>query len=190
MPPQSVAVAYRREVFETVGLFDESFDACEDVEFNHRVARAGLRCFFTPRVGVRYHPRATLAGLFRQMARYGRGRVRLLRKHPDTFSLPGFLPAAFLFGLVAGAAAGLCHRRCWRLAYAGALAAVRPGRCCCSASPCASAAATRRCCRWLPLVFAAIHAGAGWGVLCEAVAGRKPARPAPMLPAASARRAA
>src|SRR5205085_3108463 len=33
VPPQSVAIAYRREVFERVGRFDESFDACEDVEF-------------------------------------------------------------------------------------------------------------------------------------------------------------
>ena len=52
VPPQSVAVAYRREVFERIGYFDESFDACEDVEFNHRAARAGLTCYFTPRVGV------------------------------------------------------------------------------------------------------------------------------------------
>src|SRR5262245_38954230 len=84
VPPQSVAVAYRREVFERVGLFDERFDACEDVELNHRVDRAGLRCFFTPAVAARYVPRASLRGLFRQMARYGRGRVRLARKHPET----------------------------------------------------------------------------------------------------------
>src|SRR5207302_8409198 len=101
VPPQSVAVAYRREVFERVGLFDEAFDACEDVELNHRVARAGLRCFFTPRIQVRYQPRGTLAGLFRQMVRYGRGRVRLLRKHPDTFSLKSLAPAACLPGSVA-----------------------------------------------------------------------------------------
>src|SRR5437763_1581398 len=75
--PQSVAVAYRREVFDTVGFFDEQFDACEDVEFNERVARAGLSCFFSPHVQVQYHPRDTLGGLFRQMARYGRGRMRL-----------------------------------------------------------------------------------------------------------------
>ena len=48
VPAKSVAVAYRREVFEQIGLFDESFDACEDVEFNHRVDLAGLRCFFLP----------------------------------------------------------------------------------------------------------------------------------------------
>src|SRR5262249_49750908 len=29
VPPESVAIAYRRSVFEKVGLFDEDFDACE-----------------------------------------------------------------------------------------------------------------------------------------------------------------
>jgi hypothetical protein len=33
----------------------------------------------------------------------------------------------------------------------------------------------------LPLVFATVHAGAGWGVIYEAVAGRKPAKSAPAL---------
>ncbi|MBO0700629.1 MAG: glycosyltransferase, partial [Zavarzinella sp.] len=42
VPADNVAVAYRRDVFDQVGLFDESFDACEDVEFNTRVRRAGL----------------------------------------------------------------------------------------------------------------------------------------------------
>src|SRR5207244_2168104 len=68
VPPQSVAIAYRREVFERVGWFDETFDACEDVEFNHRVAKAGLRCWLTPRVQVRYQPRGSLGELFVQMA--------------------------------------------------------------------------------------------------------------------------
>ena len=73
----SVAIAYRRSVFEKVGFFDERFDACEDVEFNTRIDRAGLKCFFTPRIAVRYHPRGTMPGLVYQMTRYGRGRLRL-----------------------------------------------------------------------------------------------------------------
>ncbi|HEX5270013.1 MAG TPA: glycosyltransferase family 2 protein [Gemmataceae bacterium] len=169
--PQSVAVAYRREVFDRVGLFDESFDACEDVEFNHRVERAGLVCFFTPRVAVRYHPRGTLAGLFRQMARYGRGRVRLLRKHPETFSAGCFVPAAFLLGLVAGPAAALLSP--WlAAAYAGAvgvyLLAVILASLCLTVK-------TRdaRLLPWLPAVFVAIHLGAGAGILLEAVAGAR-----------------
>src|SRR5207245_2641608 len=115
-------VAYRREVFETVGLFDERFDACEDVDFNHRVEQAGFRCFFTPRVRVRYFPRSSLTGLFRQMERYGRGRVRLLRKHPETFTLAGLLPGAFVLGTAAGPA--LAWLSAWlAVAYAGALGA-------------------------------------------------------------------
>jgi succinoglycan biosynthesis protein ExoA len=189
VPPQSVAVAYRRSVFERIGLFDEAFDACEDVEFNHRAARAGLRCFFTPRVGVRYHPRATLSGLFRQMTRYGRGRVRLLRKHPDSFSLPGFLPAAFLCGVALGPLAALCHPLL-ALAYAAAVGLYALVVLACSAALCVR----RRDAALLPLlplVFATVHGGAGWGVLVEAVAGRKPAEPVPALPATRpARRAA
>src|SRR5262249_40411766 len=121
VPAKSVAVAYRRTVFDRVGEFDESFDACEDVELNHRIDRAGLRCFFTPTVRVRYFPRSRLRRLFHQMSRYGRGRVRLLRKHPETFSPGGFLPAAWVAGLVAGLPAGLAWSPLWWV-YGGVIA--------------------------------------------------------------------
>lgn len=106
VPPMSVAVAYRRRVFDRVGMFDESFDACEDVELNQRLAQAGMRCFFTPRAAVRYTPRESLKGLWFQLYRYGRGRGRLLRKHPETFGWAGFAPALFVLGLVAGPVLG------------------------------------------------------------------------------------
>lgn len=101
--PQSTAVAYRRDVFHRVGLFDERFDACEDVEFNQRVHDAGLTCFFTPSVKIVYHPRKTLAGLFKQLARYGAGRARLARKWPSSLSLPAIVPPCWAVWLVVGA---------------------------------------------------------------------------------------
>jgi succinoglycan biosynthesis protein ExoA len=171
VPPESVAVAYRRWVFEKVGLFDESFDACEDVEFNHRVAGAGLRCFFTPRVKVHYHPRASLGGLFGQLARYGRGRVRLLRKHPDTFSMACFVPGAFLLGLLLGPLLGLLSS--WLLlVYAGvvSLYALTVTVACLG---CAVGPRDRALLPWLPLVFVTIHLGAGWGIVTELIAGRR-----------------
>jgi polysaccharide deacetylase family protein (PEP-CTERM system associated) len=163
--PDSVAVAYRRDVFDRVGWFDESFDACEDVEFNHRLARAGLRCWFTPRVRVRYHPRDSLPRLFRQMTRYGRGRVRLLRKHPDTFSLPGFVPGAFVAGLLLGPALACLFGALW-YAYAGAVAlyaAIVLG----TSLSLAIREREPSFAGWLPLVFATVHVGAGWGLLLE-----------------------
>ncbi len=99
IPADNVAVAYRREVFDKVGLFDESFDACEDVEFNTRVRRAGLTCFFTPTIAVEYQPRSTLNGLLHQMARYGRGRARLAHKHVATVTPASLVPPVWLLWL-------------------------------------------------------------------------------------------
>lgn len=171
--PQSVAIAYRREVFDTIGLFDENFDACEDVEFNHRVDQAGFRCFFTPRVEARYYPRSTLRGLFFQMMRYGRGRVRLFRKHPDTFTVPCFVPGAFVLGLILGPLLSL-FSPLLATTFASVLALY--GLILLLGSL-AIAAKSRelRLLPWLPLVFIAIHVGAGTGIVKELLF-RKPRR--------------
>jgi succinoglycan biosynthesis protein ExoA len=165
VPPQSVAIAYRREVFDRIGWFDERFDACEDVEFNHRAARAGLRCWFTPRVAVHYHPRDSLPKLFRQMIRYGRGRVRLLRKHRDTFSLTGFVPAAFLAGLLVGPILAGVMPALWYI-YIGTLAIYALIL---LASSLGIAFGQREPLLFplLPLVFATVHLGAGAGQCWE-----------------------
>jgi GT2 family glycosyltransferase len=99
VPPQSTAVAYSRRVFHRIGLFDESFDACEDVEFNERVHQAGMTCYFTPKVKVLYHPRSNWRGLFYQLSRYGMGRARLAFKSPKSLTLPALVPPAWALWL-------------------------------------------------------------------------------------------
>jgi succinoglycan biosynthesis protein ExoA len=175
VPPDSVAVAYQRDVFDTIGLFDESFDACEDVEFNHRLGRAGFNCYFAPLTCVLYHPRASLGGLYRQMVRYGRGRVRLFRKHRETLSLACLAPAALIAGIVLGPLlAAVVPGLRWPLAgmlsiYLGVVLAV-------------SLRLAKQSRDWtllvrLPAVFGALHAGAGVGVLFEACRPRARSRP-------------
>lgn len=162
--PHNTAVAYRRLVFEKVGLFDESFDACEDVEFNTRIAAAGLRCYFTPALQVHYEPRRNFTALFYQLSRYGTGRARLAFKHPHALTLPAVAPSAALVCF-----AGLCLAAVvWSLAalIAGAgllaylvllsLVALSIGR--------RQPWAVR--CR-IPLAFVAIHFGFAWGFLRE-----------------------
>ena len=100
--PTSSGASYRRSVFGRVGTYDESFDACEDVEFNFRVWKGGLRSFFSPELAVYYQPRASLRKLFAQLVRYGRGRFALVRKHRDALSFSQLVPAGFVAWLVAG----------------------------------------------------------------------------------------
>ena len=167
VPPQSVAVAYRRELFERLGPFDESFDACEDVEFNHRLSQAGARCWLAPQLAVHYFPRASLAGLMYQMLRYGRGRARLLLKHPNTLSAGPLIPALFLIVLGGSLALGFASPLFAALfcftALAYSLAITSAG--------CGLALRQREpgLAPLFPAVFLSIHVAAGWGVLAELV---------------------
>ncbi|PQP34305.1 glycosyltransferase family 2 protein, partial [Desulfobacteraceae bacterium SEEP-SAG9] len=108
--PLSVGCAYKKEIFEKIGYVDESFDACEDVEFNYRVEKAGFKSFFSPKIAVYYYPRKNLKGLFKQLVRYGEGRAWLIYKHPEMISYSVFLPMFFVIGIFIGPLFGLISR--------------------------------------------------------------------------------
>ncbi|MFB3908289.1 MAG: glycosyltransferase family 2 protein [Candidatus Eisenbacteria bacterium] len=99
--PRTAGAAYKRECFQRVGMYDERFDACEDVEFNHRIAEAGFRAFRHPDLRIDYRPRSSLSGLFRQMYRYGRGRARLMARHRRLVPWPLVGMTAAVMALVA-----------------------------------------------------------------------------------------
>ncbi len=103
--PMSAGALYRRGVFDRIGYYDETFDACEDVEFNYRVWKAGMVSIISPKITVLYRPRTGLRPLARQLMRYGRGRCRLVRKHEDALTIGQIIPAALLAWLVIGAMA-------------------------------------------------------------------------------------
>ncbi len=100
--PGSSGAGYSRKVLNAVGEYDESFDACEDVEFNGRVHAAGYAAWLSRKFTIEYQARASLRGLWRQMMRYGVGRVRLARKRPQESSRAQWVPAVWLAGVVLG----------------------------------------------------------------------------------------
>jgi succinoglycan biosynthesis protein ExoA len=101
VPAASSGAMYRRDVFDRIGEFDERFDACEDVEFNTRIDKAGLKAMISPRLTIEYAARRNLRGLFRQLYRYGFGRWQLFRKHPSTLGIGILVPVLFVLGLFA-----------------------------------------------------------------------------------------
>ncbi|MEN6457934.1 MAG: glycosyltransferase family 2 protein [Thermoguttaceae bacterium] len=171
VPAASVAVAYRRAVFDKIGRFDERFDACEDVELNYRIDRAGLRCYFAPELAVRYRPRASLLGLFVQLVRYGRGRMRLLRKHPGTVSPGTLAPLLFTVGLGAGAPLGLAAS--WLLDVYLAAGAFYTLVVMVVSVRLSLRRRSGRLFVWLPIVFLTVHLAAGVGMLMELLGPRR-----------------
>jgi GT2 family glycosyltransferase len=58
------AVAYRREMLDDIGLFDEDlFMYLEDVDLNWRAQLAGYRAVFAPKAVVYHHLSATGGGV-------------------------------------------------------------------------------------------------------------------------------
>jgi succinoglycan biosynthesis protein ExoA len=102
--PISVAVLYDRSLFDEVGLFDERFDAAEDLEFNYRLEAAGHRCLFSSDFSVSYYPRTSLGLLFQQLRRYGAGRAKFALKHPLRFRVEIAVPSLLLLFLLVLAA--------------------------------------------------------------------------------------
>lgn len=164
--PTSSGAIYRRSVFERIGFYDERFDACEDVEFNYRAFRAGLTSYIGPDLAVFYRPRSNLSGLLRQTIRYGRGRLRLIRKHKEAFSVSQLMPALLVVWMVLGLAAGGVSRlfaAVWSEALIGYMLLL---------VVCAAGLAVRYGWKhlvWSPMVFLAIHLGFGIGFWREAL---------------------
>jgi succinoglycan biosynthesis protein ExoA len=92
--------AFRREVFEKVGLFDESMVRNQDYEMNVRIRAGGERIRFEPSIRFTYTPRGTVQGLWRQYFQYGWWRVETVRRHPRSLRLRQIVPPAFVAGLL------------------------------------------------------------------------------------------
>ena len=100
--------AYRAEVFEAIGGFDEELVRNQDDEFNFRLIQAGGRIWLDPAIRSRYWSRASLGGLARQYFQYGAFKVRVMQKRGGVASGRHLVPAAFVLAVAAAlVAAGL-----------------------------------------------------------------------------------
>jgi glycosyltransferase involved in cell wall biosynthesis len=112
--------AFRRDIFETVGLMDERLVRGEDNELCGRIRRHGLVVYFQPEAKSVYYARRTVRGYMKQMYDNGLYHVLTLRVNPSGCSPRHLVPFAFVTGLVAAAVAGFFWRPAWLLG-AGAL---------------------------------------------------------------------
>ncbi len=100
----TINLAFRREAFDAVGGFDESFGSAEDIDFTWRLTDSGYRLRWVQDAVVQ-HDWGTPERQLRRAFFYGKGGCRLLRKHPHRIpeavrqnSVPAVY-AIFLLGL-------------------------------------------------------------------------------------------
>jgi succinoglycan biosynthesis protein ExoA len=92
--------AFRRELIERIGPYDETLLTNEDYEFNVRVRQHGGRVWLDPKIRSVYIARSSLKSLARQYWRYGYWKARMLRRYPGTVRWRQAVPPLFVTSLV------------------------------------------------------------------------------------------
>lgn len=91
--------AFRRDLIEEIGGFDENLLSNEDYEFNARIQRSGGKIWLDPSIHAVYFARSTYSALLKQYWRYGYWKINMLRRYPDTIRYRQAIPPLFISSL-------------------------------------------------------------------------------------------
>ncbi|MFA7692776.1 MAG: glycosyltransferase [Candidatus Hydrogenedentes bacterium] len=95
--------ATERRVFDVVGLFNESLELCEDVEWAFRCLEAGVGLFLYPGAPVGHYDRNTFRGMWQHYYRFGLYTLKARntnKRSPYGWLFPRTIPAAMALLLI------------------------------------------------------------------------------------------
>ncbi len=110
--------AWRSEVFNEIGGFDEEFMRNQDDEFNYRLRANNGKILLSPRIKSEYYPRSSPKALWRQYYQYGLYKVRVMQKHTLQMQPRHFAPVLLVTGLVSTGVLAILFPSTWFL-FAG-----------------------------------------------------------------------
>lgn len=93
--------AFRREVFERVGLFNPKLLRSEDNDMNARIRESGGKIWLAEDIRFRYFCRDTVKGILKMGLQNGNALFHTLRENPKAMSVRHFIPFGFLMSLIA-----------------------------------------------------------------------------------------
>ncbi len=92
--------AFRREVFEKYGGFDERLTRNQDNEMNYRIRKNGGKIFMADDIHLTYYCRDTVKGICNMAFQNGKWNVITMRFVPGSMGVRHFVPLAFLLSLI------------------------------------------------------------------------------------------
>ena len=102
--------AYKTEVFEKVGYFDEELTRNQDDEFNFRVIKGGFKIYLSQKIKAKYYVRASFKKLYRQYYQYGYWKVLVNKKHNTITTVRQLVPAFFVLYVTLGVFLSLLNK--------------------------------------------------------------------------------
>ena len=92
--------AYKRNVFEKFGGYDEELIRNQDDEFNFRIGQGGGKIWLDPSIKSYYYSRTSILKLFKQYFQYGFYKIRVAQKRKGFSSWRHLVPGCFVFALI------------------------------------------------------------------------------------------
>jgi glycosyltransferase involved in cell wall biosynthesis len=94
--------AYKREVFDKIGYFDEELARNQDDEFNYRLLKNGFKIYLSPAIQSKYYVRGSIKKLYKQYFQYGFWKVYVNKKHKAITTIRQLIPFLFVVFLILG----------------------------------------------------------------------------------------
>ena len=92
--------AFRREIFEKVGLYDERLTRNQDSELNNRIIRNGGKIFLSNKIKLAYYCRDSVKGIAKMALLNGKWNIITSRFCPGSMRLRHFIPCFFVLSLI------------------------------------------------------------------------------------------
>jgi len=92
--------AFRKEIFNELGLFDERLTRNQDDDFSYRLIKAGYKILLNSNISIKYNVRANFYKLFLQYKQYGYWKVYVNKKHKTVTTLRQLFPIVFVLSLL------------------------------------------------------------------------------------------
>lgn len=93
---------YKKEIFETVGLFNENLVRNQDIDLNLRIKRAGYKLMLVPQAKATYYSRTNLKKLLLNNFSNGYWVINSAKYSKIPFSVRHLIPLFFLLFIILG----------------------------------------------------------------------------------------
>ncbi|MGO4694198.1 glycosyltransferase family 2 protein [Paenibacillus sp. 2TAB26] len=92
--------AFRREIFENYGLYDERLTRNQDNEMNYRIRKNGGKIFMAEDIRLSYYCRDSIKGIVDMAIKNGKWNIITMKLCPGAMGIRHFIPFIFLLSLI------------------------------------------------------------------------------------------
>ena len=105
--------AFRKDVFEKWGGYDERLTRNQDNEMNYRIRKNGGKIYLSSDIKLSYYCRDSIKGISDMAVKNGMWNVITMKLCPGSMGIRHFIPLVFLFSLIFLPISGIFFRPFW-----------------------------------------------------------------------------